>query len=242
MAAGPRRERRWSVALSGAVHAAVLILFLAQARQVAAPPAQAPPPPVSLALAPEPPEPPEPPAPQAKTRDDDSPRSFAAPAPAAPAAPAASIPAPPLAPPFPTAIAAGTPALTGPGAGSSADGGDGSGDRVGSGEGEGGAGASPRQGFDVPQWIRKPTPEEMVRAMPYDARQEGISGRAILSCRVTAGNRVRACRVLEESPHGYGFGGAALILSRRFLIRPPVRAGEPRYDLPVRIPVYWSQQ
>ena len=92
----------------------------------------------------------------------------------------------------------------------------------------------------------KPSAEQMVEALPQRAKQARISGGAILSCLVTAGKMRRACKVLDETQGRLRvrttlrIRRAALRLSRHFRIRPPLRDGQPRYDIRVRIPVYWE--
>lgn len=118
------------------------------------------------------------------------------------------------------------------------------------GEGGGGNGGNTHgdSSFAVPDWIVKPTPEQQAAALSTIVMKAGVSGGAILSCLVTRQNRVRNCKVLKETAGSYSFGQsyefgrAALRLSRTFRVRPPVRDGIPRYDIPVRIPVYWAAQ
>lgn len=96
-----------------------------------------------------------------------------------------------------------------------------------------------------PNWIRKPTEDQMIRALPGDIAADQVPGSAVLACFVTPTNRVRDCKVASETEVSrgfegiYGFGEAAMRLSRTFLIKPPMRAGRPRYDIRVRIPLVW---
>lgn len=97
---------------------------------------------------------------------------------------------------------------------------------------------------EAPQWIVKPTDEQLLKALPTWVAAGQLSGSAVLSCLVTPANRVRSCRVLSATHANvnfldYNFGEGAMRLSRSFLVRPPTRNGQPRYDIPVRIPIDW---
>ena len=58
-----------------------------------------------------------------------------------------------------------------------------------------------------------------------------ISGDVQLSCALDHVGRLQACRVVEETPKGRGFGGAALEVSRRLKIE---GRGRGRTTMPVR--------
>jgi protein TonB len=99
----------------------------------------------------------------------------------------------------------GAGAGTGSGAGSGSGGGDG-----------GGAGL-----LQPAEWIVQPTHETMQASFPFGAQRQGVSGAVRLSCEVKA-RRARDCRVLSESPKGFGFGQAAIRAVRTGLIKAPV--------------------
>jgi protein TonB len=125
------------------------------------------------------------------------------------------------------------------------DGGDGGGAEAGSGTGDStaGAGASPRieeMSLGQPDWIVKPTGWEMQEVNPYRAMADHVSGGATIACLVNARKRAHDCVVIRESPGNYGFGAAALKLSVLFRIKPPMYNGAPRYDVRVRIPVFFE--
>lgn len=136
------------------------------------------------------------------------------------------------------------PAATTPGAtATSGTAGSGAGAASGAGGGEGpGAGGT---SAERPDWIRKPSIGERIAALSRLAFRKRANGWAVLSCFVTRSNKVRDCRVIGESPdpkggHSYEFGKSALRMSHTFRIRPPMRNGQPRYDIRVRIPIYWN--
>ena len=111
--------------------------------------------------------------------------------------------------------------------------------------GSGGGSASGADTAERPDWIEKPTDDERMMVVSSSARIDHANGWAVLSCLVTRSKTVRACKVLAESSdsqgqHPYAFGRSALQLSKYFRIRPPMRDGQPRYDIRVRIPIYWT--
>ena len=78
-----------------------------------------------------------------------------------------------------------------------------------------------------PDWLRKPTANDMVAVYPIKAMKAGESGRAIIKCVVTTTGLLRACGVVTEDPPGDGFGIAAVVLSRTFLMKPRLANGIP---------------
>jgi protein TonB len=125
-----------------------------------------------------------------------------------------------------------------PGAGIGAGEGEGSGSGSGAGEGEGAGGGKLLLLFKA-DWIVRPE-GKMPQFNPPRAKVEHVSGGAVLHCRIDARNRARQCRIYEEHPRGYGFGQAALNISRYFRIRPPVLDGKPLHKAWVPIPVMWT--
>jgi len=94
-----------------------------------------------------------------------------------------------------------------------------------------------------PSWLSRPAPEDIRAALPADALRQGRSGEVRLNCRLTTDGVARDCSVTEESPEGLGFGAAALMLSRQFLLRPATEHGVPvetristtvRFEMPAR--------
>jgi TonB family protein len=73
-----------------------------------------------------------------------------------------------------------------------------------------------------PDWLKKPTGEDLAWAYPEHASRLGLSGKAKIDCAVMADGKLARCKVLEESPAGENFGAAALALAPQFqMTRPP---------------------
>lgn len=193
---------------------------------------------LSVDLIPLPPPPPEPePAHVSPVRPADR---------AAPPAPAAARPATvidsstPIVPqPVPALSAAdvsgnGNGTVPGAGAGGNGPGGNGS--------GPGGSTAPAAPVRTGASWVFKPGTEEMRPYNPPLARNEDVNGRVLLSCRVLRTGHVTDCTVMKEGPRGYGFGKAALEVSRMFVLRPPTLDGEPDEARRIEIPVSFNNR
>lgn len=75
----------------------------------------------------------------------------------------------------------------------------------------------------VSQWKRQPSSADILKAYPKGALEEHKSGAVTLRCVLTVQWAFRDCRVVEETPQGYGFAAAAVSLSPLYQMR--VRAG-----------------
>ena len=89
----------------------------------------------------------------------------------------------------------------------------------------------------TPEWIRRPSPDQIGSVYPERAMRMGVSGRAVMTCDVTALGAMEACRVVQETAADFGFGAAELKLARYFFMRPVTRDGQPVGGAVVTIPV-----
>jgi len=90
-----------------------------------------------------------------------------------------------------------------------------------------------------PDWAEKPNGEDLARYYPERAARLEKEGRATVLCRVDARGRLQDCKILDESPEGYGFGDATLKLVGSFRMRPQTRDGVPVDGGTVRIPMVY---
>ncbi|MBI3437397.1 MAG: TonB family protein [Proteobacteria bacterium] len=86
------------------------------------------------------------------------------------------------------------------------------------------------------RWVSRPSRRDYERAFPQRALNSGQSGRVTLDC-TASGSGGLDCSVANELPRGYGFGNAALNLSRQFRIAPTTSDGRPVAGGHVSVPV-----
>jgi TonB family protein len=75
---------------------------------------------------------------------------------------------------------------------------------------------APPEFVTQPRWRERPTPTEIFRAYPEQARATGQAGTGVIDCRVEARGKLADCKIHEEDPVGLGFGEAALTLMPKF--------------------------
>jgi protein TonB len=88
-----------------------------------------------------------------------------------------------------------------------------------------------------PDWLRKPSGEDIARYYPERAQRMNVGGRATLSCTVNARGTLENCSVISEEPGDQDFGSAAMRMSKLFKMRPMTRDGAPVAGGTVRIPI-----
>ena len=91
-----------------------------------------------------------------------------------------------------------------------------------------------------PQWVRKPTGDDVTKFYPPLALRLGIEGHTSMQCTVKDDGTLELCHIISETPAGKGFGEAELRLASRFHMRPRTVAGQSVTGAKVVIPVRWS--
>jgi len=213
------RDRLRKLGFVVGVTAAHLGVFSIMARADAPVPLPDPAPPITVFLFRPPPPPPPPPAAPAPTQGGGAPaapsRIHVTPK---PADRPRELPAPPVQAPEPALVVGVAPvASPAPGMG---QGGTGEGTGTGDGDGDG-----PGSGGTGPMILRPATSAEIQSVAP--PRVRGVrrpAGRAVVNCVIRTDQRLDDCRLVEESPRGFGFGEQALRAMTFFRYRPPMTA------------------
>lgn len=86
-----------------------------------------------------------------------------------------------------------------------------------------------------PIWLKRPVGLDLAPYYPKKALSEGLSGGAVVECRVTSKGRMSGCKIVSETPPGYDFGEAVTKLAYFFQIAPTDGDGAPTVGRPVRI-------
>lgn len=84
-----------------------------------------------------------------------------------------------------------------------------------------------------PQWVRRP--RDLARYYPPRALERGMEARVVMDCAVSTQGLLN-CSIVSETPANWGFGDAALRISRDYQMVPATRDGLPiaaRYRLVV---------
>lgn len=103
------------------------------------------------------------------------------------------------------------------------------------------AAADKRPANAQPDWITRPTAEDLHRYYPKAAWALDLEGEAVVGCAVDLSGALKACKVLSEAPMGLGFGPAALRMTAIFRMSPMIKDGRPTEGGHVAIPIAFKQ-
>ena len=88
-----------------------------------------------------------------------------------------------------------------------------------------------------PDWLRKPTGDDIAKYYPERAQRMNVEGRATIHCTVNARGTLESCSVQSEAPDNQDFGSKALQLSKLFKMRPQTKDGAPVDGGQINIPI-----
>jgi protein TonB len=91
-----------------------------------------------------------------------------------------------------------------------------------------------------PQWLKRPGASEFARFYPDRAQRMEQEGSATITCGVTAAGSLTDCRLVRETPDGFGFGAATLKLAQYFKMSPRTVDGQPVEGGQVTIPIRFN--
>jgi TonB family protein len=101
------------------------------------------------------------------------------------------------------------------------------------------AGAAPAV-ITQPDWLEKPSAEDLSEHYPAIAASLGLNGVATVSCSVNAEGLLVDCITVSERPADLGFGRAAIAMTSRFRMRPMTVNGKAVEGGAVRIPLRFA--
>lgn len=93
-----------------------------------------------------------------------------------------------------------------------------------------------------PDWIAKPSWEDVDRFYPWLAQEMGVGGAARMQCTVSTLGALEDCRVIQVRPGGVGFRKAALSLAPYFRMRPKMVDGVPTEGGSVIVPIRFGAE
>ena len=104
------------------------------------------------------------------------------------------------------------------------------------------AGSEPAPAADPPppppvpatEWARKATGSDFAASYPQNAADKRVSGRVVMECVTDAKGALTDCKVVQETPPGWGFGAAGLKVAKAFRVK------NPQAGAVVRLPLRWN--
>ena len=91
-----------------------------------------------------------------------------------------------------------------------------------------------------PVWLKKPSGPDVASHYPQKALSAGLSGGAVVECKVTPKGRLQFCTLISETPEGYDFGKAVLKLAYFFQMAEVDGDGAPTAGRLVRLPLKYN--